>query len=117
MSNPPVGKYKLPPGPSLIVGQVLSWKTLGYVASVTLIRFGADAVGVHAPVWAILASSIVAIPAALYLQSELQYWRDKQTALALGARLAPKVSGKKPLGIDLITTILEANKRGYIGAS
>jgi hypothetical protein len=117
MSNTSVGKYKLPPGPSLIVSQILSWKTVGYVTSVALVHFGADAVGAHAPVWAIVASSAVALPVALYIQSELRYWRDQRAALALGARLAPKVSGKKPLGIDIITTILEANKKGYIGAS
>ena len=117
MSNTSVGKYKLPPGPSFIVGQVLSWNTVGYAASVAFIHIGANAVGAHAPVWAIVASSVVVIPAVLYIKSELQYRRDERTALALGARLAPKVSGKKPLGIDLIATILEANKRGYIGVS
>lgn len=117
MSNTPAGRYKLPPGPSFIASQVLSWKTAGYITSVALIRVGADAIGVYAPVWAIIASSVVALPAALYIKSELQYWRNERTALALGARLAPKVAGKKPLGIDLITAILKAHETGYIGAS
>lgn len=115
MSNTPSGKYKLPPGPSFFVGQILSWKTAGYITSVALIRVGADAAAVYAPTWAIIASSVVALPVVLYIQSKLQYWKDKRTALALGARLAPKVSGKKPLGIDLIAALLEAHKSGYIG--
>lgn len=113
MSN--ISKFKLPPGPSFIVSQVLSWKTAGYVASITLIRVGADGVGVHIPVWAIITSSVIALPALLYVQSELSYWRDKRTAVALGAALAPKVSGKKPLGMDLISALAEAHETGYIG--
>lgn len=115
MSNSPAGKFKLPPGLSFIVGQMLSWKTAGCITSVALIHLGADAVGVYVPVWAVVASSIIALPVVLYIQSELRYWRDKQAAVALGARLAPKVSGKKPLGIDLITVILKAHDTGYIG--
>jgi hypothetical protein len=113
MSNTP--KFKLPPGPSFIASQILSWETAGYITSVALIRVGAKAVGVRAPVWAIAASSAIALPAILYIQNELRYWRDKRIAAALGARLAPKVSGEKPLGMDLITTLLEAHETGYMG--
>jgi len=108
-------KLKLPPGPSYIVSQILSWQTAGYVSSVALIHVGAEALGGHLPVWAIVTSSVIALPAILYVQSELRYWRLKRTAAALGARLAPKVSGKKPFGVDLVAAILEAHKSGYIG--
>ena len=110
-----VSKPKLPPGPSYIISQILSWKTAGYVLSVALIHSAAGAVGAYAPVWAIVASSVVALPGALYLQSELRYWKDQRTAAALGARLAQKVSGKKPFGMDLIAALLEAHETGYIG--
>ena len=113
MSDAP--KSKLPLGPSFIISQILSWKTAGYISFVTLLHVGAGAVGVHIPVWAIVASSAVALPAVLHVQSELRYWWNKRTAVALGARLAPRLSGKKPFGIDLITTSLEAHKTGYIG--
>jgi len=108
-------KPKLPPGPSYIVGNTLNWKTAAYVLYVALIHFGADAAGKNAPVWAIVASSVIALPAILYVQSELRYWRDKRTAAALGARLAPKVSGKRPLGIDGVAALMESHKTGYIG--
>ena len=108
---------KLPPGPSYIVSQLLSWRAVGYVLFVASVRSGANAVGVYTPVWAIIASSAIAIPAALYVQSGLRYWRDKRTAAALGARLAPKVSGKKPLGLDLVAAMLKGHESGYIGES
>ena len=110
-----ISRPRLPPGPSYIVSQLLSWETAGYALSVVFIRICANAVGVHAPVWAIVASSIVALPVVLYIQSELQYRRDKRTAEALGARLAPKVPAKKPLGIDLVALLLKAHNSGYIG--
>jgi hypothetical protein len=113
MTNTP--KPELPPGPSYIVGQLLSWKATGYVSSVVLIYAGADAIGVCAPVWAFVASSVIALPAILYVQSELQYWRDKRTAATLGARLAPRVSGKRLFGMDVVAAILEAHDSGYIG--
>ena len=110
-------ELKLPPGPSYIVGQLVSWRAAGYVLFVASVRSGADAVGAYAPVWAIIASSAIAIPAALYVQSGLRYWRDGRTAATLGARLAPKVSGKKPLGLDLVAAMLEGQAAGYIGES
>lgn len=113
MSN--VTKSKLPPGPSFIVSQILTWKTASYITLVTFIHFATDAVGVCVPVWTIVASSVIALPAMLYIQSELRYWGDKRAAGALGATLAPKVTGEKLLGLDLIAAILEARKIGYIG--
>jgi len=108
-------KFKLPPGPSYIISRILSWQTAGYFSFVALIHVGVEAAGGYAPVWAIVASSVIALPAILYVQNELRYWRDKRTAAALGACLAPRVSGKKPFGVDLIVAILEAHKSGYIG--
>ena len=112
-----IPRPKLPPGPSYIVSKLLSWKTTGYVLSVALIHVGADTMGVYAPVWAIIASSAIALPAVLYIQSELQYKRDERAAATLGARLAPKVSGERFLGMDLTAKISQAYKSGYIGES
>ena len=106
---------KLPPGPSYIVNHILSWKTAACTSSIAVVRAAADAAGVHVPVWTIIASSVVALPAVLFIQSELRYWRDRRTAESLGARLAPKVAGRKPFGIDLIAAFLETHKSGYIG--
>lgn len=109
-----IPKPKLPPGPSYIVSQAFSGKTASYVLSVALVYLAVDAVGIYVPVWAIVAASVITLPAILYAQSELSYWRDKRTAVALGARLAPKVAGKKLLGMDLVAALLEAQETGYI---
>lgn len=110
-------KLRLPPGPSYLVSQLLSWKTAGYALSVALIHVYANKIGVYAPVWTIVSSSIVALPVVLYVQSEFRYRRDERTAATLGARLAPKVPVKKLLGMDLVATLLEAQKSGYIGGT
>lgn len=73
--------------------------------------------GVDLPLWAIVSSSIVALPAILYAQSEFQYWKDKRKAESLGARLAQKVPSKWPAGIDLIITMINVLKTGYLGES
>jgi len=109
-----IPKPKLPPGPSYVVSQFFSGKTASYVLFVALVHLAVDAAGIYVPVWATVAVSVAALPAILYAQSELSYWRDKRTAVALGARLAPKVAGKRPLGMDLVAVLLEAQETGYI---
>ena len=120
-SSPPAmtntTRPKLPPGPSYIIDQIFSWKTAVYASFVVLIRIAANAAGVYVPVWAIVMSSVAALPAALYIQSEIRYWRDRRTAESLGARLATKVTGSQLFGTDLIAAITETNKSGYIGES
>ena len=120
-SSPPAmantTRPKLPPGPSYIVNQILSWKTAACASSIALIRVAADVAGVYVPVWAIITSSAVALPVVLFIQSELRYWRDRRTAETLGARLARKVTGRKPFGMDLIASFLETHESGYIGES
>jgi len=109
-----IPKPKLPPGPSYIVSQVFSRKTASYVLFVTLVHLAVNAVGIYTSAWAIVAASVIALPAILYAQTEICYWRDKRTAAALGARLAPKVAGKRLLGMDLVAVLLEVQETGYI---
>lgn len=71
--------------------------------------------GIDVPLWTIFSSSIVAFPVVLYAQAEFQYWKNKRTAESLGARLALKTPTKWPAGIDLITTMLNVFKTGYLG--
>jgi hypothetical protein len=110
-----ISKPKLPPGPSYIICQILSRNTAIYALFVALIHVTADLAGIYAPAWAIVVFSIIALPAVFYTQSELRYWSDKRTATALGARLAPKMAGKRLFGMDLIAFFLEAQKTGYMG--
>ena len=73
--------------------------------------------GIGLPLWIIVPSSIIALPAILYAQSELDYWKCKRKAESLGARLAPKVPFKWPAGIDLIVALTHTFISGYPGES
>ena len=113
--SPP--RFELPPGPSYIFRQLLSWKVVGYGAFVGCLRIGGETLGIDPPLWKILSCSIAALPAILYAQTEFQYWMAKRKAESLGARLAPRVPYKWPAGIDLIVALIDANTTGYIGES
>lgn len=73
--------------------------------------------GINVPSWTVVLSSIAALPAVLYAQKELYYWKAKRKAESLGARLAPEIPSKWPAGIDLITALVNMFKTGYIGES
>jgi len=109
--------FELPPGPSYILRQLFSWEVALYAASVGCIRAGGKVLGVDLPLWAIVSSSVVALPVILYTRAELQYWKDKRKAESLGARLAPKVPSKRLAGIDLIAAMTDVFKHGYQGES
>lgn len=117
--HPPMARprLQLPPGPSFLLQHLFSPKVVGYVAFVGCIRVGGELLDLDLPLWAIVSSSVAALPAILHAQSELQYWSDKRKAKSLGARLAPKVPHKWPAGIDLITRSIEVFKFGYLGVS
>ena len=110
-------RFELPPGPSYIFRQLLSWKLVGYGAFTGCVRVGAETLGIDPPLWTIVSCSIVALPAILYAQTEFQYWMAKRKAESLGARLAPMVPYKWPAGIDLIVALIDAFKTGYLGES
>jgi len=108
-------RFKLPPGPSYILRQLLSLKVAGYAAFVGCIHVGGEMVGIDLPVWAIVSFSVIALPGILYAQSEFQHWKDKKKAKSLGARLAPKVPSKWPAGVDLVAALDNVFKTGYLG--
>ena len=111
--NPP--HFKLPPGPHFIVQQLLSVKFVGYGAFVGCIHVGGGMLGVRLPLWATISCSAAAVPVIAFAQSELQYWKDAKVAESLGARLAPKVPYKWPMGADLIAALSRAFESGYLG--
>jgi hypothetical protein len=110
-------RFELPPGPSFVLQQLLSLKFAGYVTLVGCIRVGGSFLNVHVPLWAIILSSVAALPVIIYVKSEFQYRRDGRKAESLGARLAPKLPYKWPAGIDLIVLSNRLFKTGYIGKS
>jgi len=114
MSSP---RFQLPPGPSFILRQLLSWKVVSYGAFVGCVRVGRETLGIDPPLWTLVFCSIVVLPAILYAQTEFQYWSVKRKAESLGARLAPRVPSKWPAGIDLIVALIDVFKTGYLGES
>ena len=111
--SPP--RLELPPGPSFILRQLLSWKLIGYGALVACLHLGGESLGIDPPLWITVSCSILALPAILYAQSEFQYWTAKRKAESLGARLAPKVPYKWPVGIDLIVALVDVFNTGCLG--
>lgn len=71
--------------------------------------------GAKVPLWAIVSSSIVALPALFLAKSQLDYWGNERKARALGGRLVPKVPAKWIGGIDLVATMIDVYKTGYLG--
>ena len=82
---------------------------------VVLIRATAETADAYTPVWMIIATSVIVIPAAFYLRSELRYRRGKRTAAIFSTRLAPMVTGKNLFRTDRIAALPEAHMIGYIG--
>lgn len=108
-------RFELPPGPHFIFRHLLTMDVVSFCTFFYCARLGALSLAIDFPQWAIIVSLVAALPMAIYVQSEFQYWRDMGKAESLGARLAPKVPCRWPAGIDLITTVVKAFKSGYPG--
>ena len=108
-------RFELPPGPSYILRQLFSLKVASYGSLVTCIHVGGELLGIDFPLWMIISCSIIALPAILCAQVELQHWKNKRKAESLGARLAPKVPSKWPGGLDLVAAGANLSRVGYVG--
>ena len=106
---------KLPPGPSFVLKQLLSWEFVSFAAPVYLLCAGSEALGLNVPVSVIVSSSILAAPCIIVARAQYQYWRDGRKATSLGARLAPTIPMTLPGGVDLIVTWMKAIRTGYVG--
>ena len=106
---------KLPPGPSFILRQLFSWEVASYSGFVYFLRVGTKRVGVNVPLWAIISSSVAALPVLFLAQCQFDLWKNRRKARSLGGRLVPTVPAKWPGGIDLIVDTINVFKTGYIG--
>ena len=71
--------------------------------------------GAKVPLWVIVSSSIAALPALFLAKSHFDYWGNERKARALGGRLVPKVPTNWIGGIDLLATLIDVYKTGYLG--
>jgi len=106
---------KLPPGPSFILRQLLSWEFVSFAAAIYSICIGNKALGLNLPPWVVVSCTILALPCIPLFHAQYQYWRDGRKAASLGARLVPTVPMRLPGGIDLVATLRKAFRTGYIG--
>ena len=106
---------KFPPGPSFILRRLFSWEAVSYSGFVYLLSVGTKKAGANVPLWAIISSSVVTLPALFLVQSQLDHWRNQRKARALGGRLVPTVPTKWLGGVDLIAAMIRVFKTGYIG--
>ena len=106
---------KLPPGPSFILRRLFSWEAISYSGFVYFLRAGTKRAGANVPLWVIISSSVVALPALFLAQSQLDYWKNQRKARSLGARLVPTIPTKWPAGIDLVVALIRVFKTGYLG--
>ena len=112
----PLPLPKLPPGPSFILRQIFNWEFASYTASVYyLVCVGNRALSLSIPGWVVVSCSIPSLPCIIFALAQYRYWRDKREAASLGARLAPMIPRRLPGGIDLIATLMETFRTGYIG--
>ena len=112
----PLPLPKPPPGPSFILRQIFSWEFASYTASVYyLVCVGNRALSLSIPGWVVVSCSIPSLPCIIFALAQYRYWRDKREATSLGARLAPMIPRRLPGGIDLIATLMETFRTGYIG--
>ena len=112
MFSPP---FKLPPGPSFLLGQFFSGEFILFAGSVYLVSIGNEALGLNVPVWATVSCPILALPCILLAHAQYRYWKDGKKAASLGARLAPTVPMRLPGGIDLLAAWMEGFRTGYVG--
>jgi hypothetical protein len=106
---------KLPPGPSLILRQLFSWEVASYSGLVYFLHIGTKKVGVNVPLWAIISSSVAALPVLFLVKCQFDIWKNQRKARSLGGRLVPAVPAKWPGGVDLIVDMINVFKTGYIG--
>jgi len=107
--------FKLPPGPSFLLGQFFSGEFTLFAGFVYLASIGNKALGLNIPVWATVSCPILAFPCIILAHAQYRYWRDGKKAASLGARLAPTVPTRLPGGVDLLAAWMEAFRTGYVG--
>ena len=70
----------------------------------------------HIPSWVLFALSFLVLPARLAVSIAYKRWHNRREAERRGARLAPKLPGKKFGNTDNLEYLMNCWKNGYICA-
>ena len=101
---------KLPPGPSFILRKLFRGGVTSYFGFVCFLHLW-----VNVSLRVIISSSAVALPVLFLVKCQFDTWKNQRKARSLGGRLVPTVPTKWPAGVDLIVTMMNVFKTGYIG--
>ncbi|KAJ7097193.1 cytochrome P450 monooxygenase pc-1 [Mycena belliarum] len=71
--------------------------------------------GVNVPVWATMLLTLASGPLYLTFRILRRDAHQRREAAAMGARLAPRVHGKRPGNVDLISMMMHNQRHGYPG--
>ncbi|KAG6845855.1 hypothetical protein H0H87_002546 [Tephrocybe sp. NHM501043] len=104
----------LPPGPVYLANR-LPTLILPLASVYVLKRLLHSYLDISLPNWAVLASTVVAIPIGLLLKVSYNDFTNRRNAAASGAVLPPRVQDKYPAGLGLLLGSLQNLKTGYPG--
>ncbi|KAG6906970.1 hypothetical protein DXG01_011167 [Tephrocybe rancida] len=104
----------LPPGLVYLANR-LPTLLLPLVSVYAINRLLGSHLGIYLPTWAVIASTIVAIPFGLLLKVSVTDFINRRNAAALGAVLPPRVKDKYPAGLGLLFEMINNLKVGYAG--
>ncbi|KAG6841332.1 hypothetical protein C0991_012157 [Blastosporella zonata] len=104
----------LPPGPVYLANR-LPTLLLPLASVYVLNRLLRSHLDIYLPSWAVLASTVAAIPLGLLLKVSWVDFINRRHAAALGAVLPPRVKDKYPAGLGLLLGSINNLKTGYPG--
>ncbi|KAK7451227.1 hypothetical protein VKT23_012565 [Stygiomarasmius scandens] len=97
------------------LGRTLAILTTPFVLTALLDRFVLQPLNVRPASWVLITTSILVLPALLFVRILYRRIVARSRAAALGARLVPVVEGRWPGNLDIPLLLGEARKTGYPG--
>ncbi|KAG6830203.1 hypothetical protein H0H92_001790 [Tricholoma furcatifolium] len=104
----------LPPGPAYLANRLPSL-VLPLISVYVAQRLLHTFLRIDLPNWAVIVSTILAIPIGLLLKVSYNDFINRRQAAALGAVLPPRVEDKYPAGLGLLIQSIKNLKTGYPG--
>jgi hypothetical protein len=74
-----------------------------------------DRFGILLPGWVLIVATVFLIPAIATVRLSWAQFYKRRRAIALGARVAPTISGSWPGNLDVLTEMVKNVRHGYPG--